>query len=157
MGCRYDCAPCESAALRRQILLNPTTRRRYQSSERSFDCTVVGNPPGFDGGAAIELPGTQEKFMSNLRLLGQTIIAAVTAVAVQMTAPAYAFNPQPDPPAKILKGIDWGDRSVNTGAFGRVRNGLVEDPNMRNALGKGGFGHLRNGLIDDPNLRTKSK
>jgi hypothetical protein len=105
--------------------------------------------------------------MSNPRLQKQTIIAAATAVAVLMIAPAYAFNPQPDPPARIQKGIDWGYRSVtwgdsgyntNTGAFGRVRNGLVEDPNMRNAMSKGTFGRIRNGMIDDPNLRnSKSK
>jgi hypothetical protein len=83
--------------------------------------------------------------MSNLSLLRQTIIVAVTAVAVQMIAPAYAFNPQPDPPARIQKSIDWGDRSVNwgdsrynrnKGAFGRVRNGLIDDPNLRNAKSK---------------------
>jgi hypothetical protein len=83
--------------------------------------------------------------MSNSSLLRQTIIVAMTAVAAQMIAPAYAFNPQPDPPARIQKGIDWGDRSVtwgysryttNKGAFGRVRNGSIDDPNLRNTKSK---------------------
>jgi hypothetical protein len=95
------------------------------------------------GGHATELRRTQEKLMSSL--LRQTIIVAVTAVAVQMIAPAYAFNPQPDPPARIQKGIDWGDRSMtwgdgryntNKGALGRIRNGLIDNPNIRNSKSK---------------------
>jgi hypothetical protein len=76
----------------------------------------------------------------------QLTIAAVTAGAVLMISPAYAFNPQPDPPAKILKGIDGGDSKFNRnnannkGAFDRVRNRLYEDPNLKNAKNKGAIG-----------------
>jgi hypothetical protein len=62
------------------------------------------------------------------------VMLGTTAIAI---SPADAFNPQPDPPAKILKGIDGGDSKFNwnnannKGAFGRVRNNLYEDPNLR--------------------------
>lgn len=85
--------------------------------------------------------------MSSQNFRVPTITAAATAVAVLMTAPAYAFNPQPDPPAKIQKSIEGGGASYvkNKGTTGRASKVLIEDPNLKV-------------LIDDPNLRNaKSK
>jgi hypothetical protein len=74
------------------------------------------------------------------------VFAAMLGTTAIAISPACAFNPQPDPPAKILKGIDWGDgkfnrnNANNTGAFGRARNSSIDDPNLRY-------------FIEDPNLK----
>jgi hypothetical protein len=82
---------------------------------------------------------------------GSLVFAVMLGATTIAISPACAFNPQPDPPAKILKGIDGGDSNFNRnnannkGAFGRVRNNLYEDPNLKH-------------FYEDPNLKSgKSK
>jgi hypothetical protein len=78
--------------------------------------------------------------MPNMQRPGHLAFAILVAGAILSTAPAYAFNPEPDPPVKLKSKIDWGDKS-NTYS-GRVQKNFIEDPNQRKAGNTGAVGNV---------------